>query len=115
MPVTGLEIELGNRILSALAGATSFYVRRARLREGAGIVTLNQLSTDLGERVGSQLQRVMASVPVTQHQKVEEFLGSAEYKAIMRHLCALRLRHGPEYKEIAQQSISMMASASSEL
>jgi hypothetical protein len=80
------------------------------LREGAGIVTLNQLSTDLGERVGSQLQRVMASVPVTQHQKVEEFLGSAEYKAIMRHLCALRLRHGPEYKEIAQQSISMMAS-----
>jgi hypothetical protein len=109
MPVTGLEIALGDQIVSAIVGATNFCIRRARLREGAGIVTVQQLSADLRMRVVDELRPLVASLPASQQPHVAEYLGSAEYKAVVRHLCALRLLHGPEYREIAQQGIAVLS------
>ena len=109
MPVTGLEIALGDQIISAIVGATNFCIRRARLREGAGIVTVRQVSADLGTRVVDELRPLVASLPASQQPHVVKYLGSAEYKAVVRHLCALRLLHGPEYREIAQQGIAVLS------
>ena len=109
MPVTGLEMALGDQIISAIVGATNFCIRRARLREGAGIVTVRQLSAALGTRVVDELRPLVASLPASQQPRIAGPLRSAEYKAVVRHLCALRLLHGPEYREIGQHGIAVLS------
>jgi hypothetical protein len=109
VPATGLEIALGNQIISAVVGATHLYVRRSRLREGAGIVTVRQLTADIGEQVSDELRPFVAALSASQQSRVTAYLGSAEYKAFVRHLCALRLLHGPEYREISQRGIAVLS------
>jgi hypothetical protein len=109
VPVTGLEIALGDQIIAAVVGATNLCVRRARLQEGAGVVTVTQLSGELGTRVEDDLRPLVASLPASHQPRIVAYLGSAEYKAVVRHLCALRLLHGPEYREISQHGVALLS------
>lgn len=109
MQATDLEITVGTEIISAVVGAAHLYIRRARLREGAGIITVRQLTVDLGDQVKDELGPLLATLPASQKSRFIAYLGSAEYKAVIRHLCALRLLYGPEYREISQQGISVLA------
>lgn len=77
MPVTSLEIALSDQMISAVVGATNLCLRRARLKEGAGIVTVRDLTGDLRSQVTEDLRPFVTNLPPSQQTRVAAYLASA--------------------------------------